>query len=113
MYGMYMVCVWYVYGLCMWTDDGFSLQSLSQSSKGVSQCCSLTIVVNRNLVLVHAIFRHFISLLYYLPKCVSIHLLSSYKGRLLLVKLLAIQSFDGCKFCLSPSMSRLLGAGNC
>ena len=47
MYGMYMVCVWYVYGLCMWTDDGFSLQSLSQSSKGVSQCCSLTIVVAR------------------------------------------------------------------
>ena len=59
MYGMYMVCVWYVYGLCMWTDDGFSLQSLSQSSKGVSQCCSLTIVVNRNLVLVHAIFPPF------------------------------------------------------
>ena len=45
--------------------------------------------------------------------CVSIRLLSQLNSRLLLVKLLVVQSFLRSLFCLSPSISRLNGVGNC
>ena len=45
--------------------------------------------------------------------CVSIRVSSQFNNRLLLVKLWILQSFSRAQFCLSPSLSRLYGAGNC
>ena len=45
--------------------------------------------------------------------CVSIRVSSQFNNRLLLVQLWIVQSFRRGQFCLSPSLSRLYGAGNC